>query len=92
MTTPEGYVIGTICVMNYVPIELNKDQLIFLETLSIYIIKHFELKKKNTELINALEFADKYSKAIDSFLSNMSHELRSPLNAIYGFTEILSRS
>ena len=92
MTTPEGYVIGTICVMNDVPIELNKDQLICLETLSIYIIKHFELQKKNTELINALEFADKCSKAKDSFLSNMSHELRSPLNAIYGFTEILRKS
>ena len=44
MTTPEGYVIGNICVMNNVPIELNKDQLICLETLFIYIIKHFELK------------------------------------------------
>ena len=86
MTTPEGYVIGTICVMNIVPTDLNQDQLICLETLSKCIIKHFELKKKNIELKNALEFADKCSKAKDSFLSNMSHELRSPLNAIYGFT------
>jgi len=49
-------------------------------------MKHFELKKKNTELINALGLADKCSKAKDIFFSNMSHELRSPLNAIYGFT------
>ena len=52
----------------------------------------FRIKKKNIELINALELADKCSKAKDSFLSNMSHELRSPLNAIYGFTEILCKA
>lgn len=63
-----------------------------LEIFAVYIIKHFELKKNNMELKKNIEFAAKCSKAKDDFLSNMSHELRSPLNAIYGFTEILSKS
>ena len=44
------------------------------------------------ELKKTIEFAAKCSRAKDDFLSNMSHELRSPLNAIYGFTDILYKS
>lgn len=63
MTTPEGYIVGTLCVMDHVPRELNYDQKSCLEMLSISIIKHFELKKNNLELKNSLEFAVKCSKA-----------------------------
>ena len=63
MTTPEGYIVGTLCVMDHVPRELNYDQKSCLEMLSISIIMHFELKKNNLELKNSLEFAVKCSKA-----------------------------
>ncbi|MCL1820234.1 MAG: ATP-binding protein, partial [Oscillospiraceae bacterium] len=41
-----------------------------------------------TELIAAKEFAEQSSKAKGSFLSNMSHEMRTPLNVIIGMTAI----
>jgi len=63
LTTPEGYIVGTLCGMDHVPRELNKDQKSCLEILSVSIIKHFELEKKNLELKNSLEFAAKCSKA-----------------------------
>ena len=47
------------------------------------------LREKNLELANARLLADKANKAKSEFLSSMSHELRSPLNAILGFAQLL---
>jgi PAS domain S-box-containing protein len=44
---------------------------------------------KNAELENARFVADKANLAKSDFLSSMSHELRSPLNAILGFAQFL---
>jgi len=40
-------------------------------------------------LAQARERAERASRAKDEFLSHMSHEFRTPLNAIHGFTELL---
>jgi PAS domain S-box-containing protein len=47
------------------------------------------LRNKNKELEAARNVADKANLAKSDFLSNMSHELRSPLNAILGFAQLL---
>ena len=47
------------------------------------------LQNKNLELEGARNVADKANQAKSDFLSNMSHELRSPLNAILGFAQLL---
>ena len=48
------------------------------------------LREKNIELEKASAVADKANLAKSDFLSNMSHELRSPLNAILGFAQLIS--
>ena len=47
------------------------------------------LLEKNSELEVAKSNADKANQAKSEFLSSMSHELRSPLNAILGFAQLL---
>jgi len=47
------------------------------------------LQIKNLELEAARSTADKANLAKSEFLSNMSHELRSPLNAILGFAQLM---
>jgi PAS domain S-box-containing protein len=47
------------------------------------------LRDKNTELEAARSVADKANLAKSEFLSSMSHELRSPLNAILGFAQLM---
>ncbi|HJX16943.1 MAG TPA: PAS domain S-box protein, partial [Acidiferrobacterales bacterium] len=47
------------------------------------------LLDKNTELENAKIVAEKANLAKSDFLSSMSHELRSPLNAILGFAQLM---
>jgi signal transduction histidine kinase/ActR/RegA family two-component response regulator len=46
-------------------------------------------KQAEAELTNAKAAADKANQAKTDFLSNMSHELRSPLNAILGFAQLM---
>ena len=47
------------------------------------------LQEKNIELETARSVAEKASLAKSDFLSSMSHELRSPLNAILGFAQLM---
>lgn len=48
-----------------------------------------ELQETNIELQGAKFAADKANLAKSDFLSSMSHELRSPLNAILGFAQLM---
>jgi PAS domain S-box-containing protein len=54
--------------------------------------KRFErtLQENNAELERARAAAEKASLAKSDFLSSMSHELRSPLNAILGFAQLMN--
>ncbi|MFA6467606.1 MAG: PAS domain S-box protein [Bacteroidota bacterium] len=47
------------------------------------------LQENNIELESARRVADKANLAKSEFLSGMSHELRSPLNAILGFAQLM---
>ena len=48
------------------------------------------LKEQNVELTRARGAAEKANLAKSDFLSSMSHELRSPLNAILGFAQLMN--
>jgi PAS domain S-box-containing protein len=47
------------------------------------------LQDRNLELQSAKLLAEKANRSKSDFLSSMSHELRSPLNAILGFAQLL---
>lgn len=47
-----------------------------------------ELERRNSELEAALREAEEANKAKSSFLSSMSHDIRTPMNAILGMTAI----
>ncbi len=47
------------------------------------------LQEKNIELESARSVAEKANLSKSDFLSSMSHELRSPLNAILGFAQLM---
>lgn len=48
-----------------------------------------ELERNATALVQARDEAERAVKARDQLLANMSHEFRTPLNAILGFSEMM---
>ena len=51
-----------------------------------------ELFEQQIEVEKQMNAAEKTSKIKSEFLSNMSHEMRTPLNSILGFTDILDQT
>ncbi len=62
--------------------------LILLVLISIFL-KYFQMNHKQfLELETARQEADKANRSKSEFLSNMSHDIRTPMNAIVGMTAI----
>ncbi len=51
-------------------------------------LQAIEAKRHKQELTDALEVAQHANKAKTNFLNNMSHDIRTPMNAIIGFTSL----
>jgi signal transduction histidine kinase len=47
------------------------------------------LERLGSDYAMALQRAEQANRAKDSFISNMNHEFRTPLNAVLGFTELI---
>jgi signal transduction histidine kinase len=47
------------------------------------------LERLGSDYATALQRAEQANRAKDSFISNMNHEFRTPLNAVLGFTELI---
>jgi len=69
----------------------RKLQGMFASARDVTELKRFEkaLSEKNIELQGATTAAEEANLAKSDFLSSMSHELRSPLNAILGFAQLM---
>jgi two-component system, sensor histidine kinase len=51
-----------------------------------------ELENKNAELTKAVNKAEAASRSKQDFLFNMSHDIRTPMNAIIGFTDLAEQN
>src|ERR1035437_3937013 len=87
----ESSTIGVLVVQNYENKDAYTDEdLELLKFVSNQIRISIDRKKSEMELINAKEKASQSDKLKSSFLMNMSHEVRTPMNAIIGFSTLLN--
>ncbi|MEG1302908.1 MAG: PAS domain S-box protein [Lachnospiraceae bacterium] len=71
---------------------INSELKSFLMTRSDITDAVEEQKKKNKELVEAVEMAERANAAKSEFLSRISHEIRTPMNAIIGMSQIAMQS
>lgn len=66
---------------------------VILFTMSVIFMFYYRLSQKQLrELAKAKEDADHANMAKSEFISSMSHDIRTPMNAIIGMTEIAQRN
>ncbi len=89
LVNPEGYALGTLCVWDIRPKDLNESQLMTLQSLARQIVCQLELKRKIKELNAKQAELKRAYEDLDKFASIASHDLKSPLNNIISLTHLL---
>mgnify|MGYP000675233167 CR=1 FL=1 len=91
LTTPDGFPLGTLCIMDFVPRQLEEGQVETLKALANQAVNLFELRKANLLLQkNQLELASR-NEELEQFAMVVSHDLKSPLSNISALIDMLKK-
>lgn len=96
LVDPDGHALGTLCVIDRQPRQLDNDQIETLRALARQVIGQMELRKKYfelRELAAGLERSknelERRNAEINSFYHTLAHELKTPLTAVREFVSIV---
>ncbi len=93
LLSPDGYRVGTLCVIDTKPTQYTAEQLATLRDLADCVeneLSHQTLLDMTTQLEQAKRVAKLHNQSKSEFLNIMSHELRTPLTVILGYLPMLN--
>lgn len=97
LINPQGYKLGSLCVIDKVPRQLDQNQIFALKTLAIQVMSQMELRKQNHELIRILDEMYEQNQVLEDLndfnrklQSIVSHDLKSPIGATRHFLNYIS--
>jgi len=89
LVTPEGYVLGSLCVIDHTPRLLTKEQIHSLKSLANQVVALLELRRKGNELhLLRLQLESK-NKELEKFAHVVSHDIKTPLSNIVLSSQLL---
>lgn len=89
LVNDDGMALGTLCVIDHTPHQLNEDQKMALSNLSTQVIAQMELRKKLRELEAVRDDLERKNQDVSRFAHLISHDLRSPMRSMVMLTEII---
>jgi signal transduction histidine kinase len=82
LQTPDGHALGTLCVLDSVPRNLNEGQKAALEALARQVMAQMELRRQ-------LEDSERISRYRSRLMAVVGHDLKQPANTIQMSLELL---
>jgi len=76
LITPDGYALGTLCVIDKVPRELREDQKNALRVLSRHVMTQLELRRRSRELAHVHQQRDQMQEELDKARADLTAALR----------------
>lgn len=92
LINPNGYKLGTLCVFDMQPKDLNEKQVKALTDMSKHVMIILEERYKNINLLQLQKDLVQRNEQLKKFAYNVSHDLKSPLTNIMFLAEILADS
>ncbi|MCW7505847.1 hybrid sensor histidine kinase/response regulator [Leptospira sp. 1 VSF14] len=81
--------LGTLCVIDNKPRELNEEQLQMLRLLGKQTVRLLQMRKDRDKLEIEKRSAERANAAKRDFIAAISHDIRNPLNSLLGMSEMI---
>lgn len=89
LVNPEGFKLGTLCVYDHKPRELNDQQLEALQNMAKQVVRLFEERLQNNKLRQLQKKLKERNRNLEKFAAIVSHDLKSPLAQITALTSLI---
>ncbi len=89
LQSPGGHLVGTLCAFDSEPGSLTAGQRSALRTLAAGVIDVLELRRRSDQLRQTVAELARSHRQLAAFASQLSHNLKTPLTASLGFSELL---
>ncbi len=76
LITPDGHALGSLCVIDKVPRELNPDQKQALRILARHVVSQLELRRRSRELADARRHTEKLKDGLEELRAELAKARR----------------